>query len=74
VAELTSELVRSLSTRDECADGERERRFAIVVDGDTLFGIGRMFQTRAEAIMPHIGIFRDLESAEAFLRRDGDAS
>jgi hypothetical protein len=47
-----------------------EYRLAIVTGQDVVFGMARMYQTLTDASRQHVGVFRSLEEAEAWLSAD----
>ena len=42
-------------------------RLAIVAPRDDVYGMARMYQALTEQAFPHVGVFRDLATAAAWL-------
>ena len=64
-------IVRMIQVMEDTKDRRDAVRAAIVADSDAAFGMGRMFEMRAQdRAEPKFGIFRDMESALDWLGAD----
>ena len=76
--------IRNITRLDVTADGiqamveqdQRDRavvashRLALVVSKDLDFGMARMYQTLTESTMKNVGVFRDIDKANAWLQSE----
>jgi hypothetical protein len=66
--EVTAVGVRRMAGHDAAVGPAiRSYRLAIVVPRDEVYGMARMYQMLTESAVPHVGVFRDLAEAEAWL-------
>jgi len=65
-AALPVAAMRYFGTETRLKPRVRSRR-AIVADRDAVFGLAKVFQAHAEGAGPEYQVFRDLESARAWL-------
>jgi hypothetical protein len=71
VAFTADGVARMIQVMEETRDRRDAARAAIVADSNAAFGMGRMFEMRAEdRAQPRFGIFRDMESAMAWLEAE----
>lgn len=69
--EVTPQGVQQFVEQDKSSE-QPNYRLAIVARADVVFGMARMYQTLTEKSGTQVGVFRDLETAEAWLfRRSG---
>lgn len=67
--EVTSAGVRAMVQQDEeAATHVASHKLALVVSQDVAYGMARMYQTLTESHMKHMGIFRDIDEARAWLQ------
>jgi hypothetical protein len=63
----TAETVRAFVERQHHQPNFTNYRLAIVVAQTVVYGMARMYQILSEEHDPHIGVFRDIDEARAWL-------
>ena len=71
-SKITSDDIRQISQAARATLSNPRARVALLVARDVDFGISRMYQSTAGETLP-MQVFRDLESAEAWLRGSDDS-